>query len=96
LWGSGKDIDVLEGDEMTESNGRCEFENQDYCCLPEWLEKSGFRCPKAIKDSPDSAFERCTATDADLMTEEEWEADQMYDKMKGSIDDWEIKGYRRR
>ena len=36
------------------------------------------------------------ATDDDLFTEEEWEAERSIDKMIGSIDMWEMKGHRRK
>jgi hypothetical protein len=81
---------------MSESNGRCEFEHLDYCCPPEWVVKSGYHCSKALPMEEGDIAEKCGAIDADLMTEEEWEAEQSIDKMKGSIDMWEMKGYRRK
>ena len=56
---------------MSESNGRCEFESQDYCCIPD--EYKGFICPCALPMQPGDITNKCGATDADLMTEEEWE-----------------------
>jgi len=61
---------------MSESNGRCEFEHLDYCCPPEWLVKSGYHCLKALPMEEGDVAEKCSATDADLMTEEEWELRQ--------------------
>jgi len=61
---------------MSESNGRCEFEHLDYCCPPEWLVKSGYHCSKASSIQDGDVAEKCSATDADLMTEEEWELRQ--------------------
>ena len=59
---------------MSESNGRCEWESQDYCCIPE--EYKGFVCPCALPMQPGDITNKCGATDADLMTEEEWEESQ--------------------
>lgn len=56
---------------MSETNGRCEWESQDYCCIPE--EYKGFVCPSAIPEQPGDIYMKCGATDADLMTEDEWE-----------------------
>ena len=81
---------------MSESNGRCEFEHLDYCCPPEYIVKAGFKCSKELPMVEGDICGKCGASDSDLMTEEEWEADQMYDKMIGSIDMWEMKGYRRK
>lgn len=57
---------------MSESNGRCEFEHLDYCCIPK--EYTGFKCPSALPIQPGDISEKCGASDDDLMTEEEWEA----------------------
>jgi hypothetical protein len=58
---------------MTESNGRCVFESQDYCCPPERLTKNGFKCSSALPMQPGDITNKCGASDADLMTEEEYE-----------------------
>jgi hypothetical protein len=58
---------------MSESNGRCEFEHLDYCCIPDYLVKAGFHCSKALPILDGDICEKCGPTDADLMTEEEWE-----------------------
>lgn len=84
---------------MSESNGRCEFEHLDYCCPPKYLVDAGFVCSKALPIEEGNITNKCGATDADLMTEEEWEekeANRMYDKMVNSFDGWEMKGYRRK
>jgi len=81
---------------VSESNGRCEFEHLDYCCPPKYIVDAGYHCPKALPIEEGDVAEKCGATDADLMTEDEWEAEHSIDKMKGSIDDWEMKGYRRK
>jgi hypothetical protein len=39
---------------------------------------------------------KCGATDADLMTEEEWEAQQMEEKSRMNRDDREMNGYQRK
>jgi hypothetical protein len=81
-------------DKMSDTNDRCAFEHSDYCCPPnEW---KNFKCQHQLPIQEGDITYKCGATDDDLFTEEEWEADQMYDKMKGSIDDWEMKGHRRR
>ena len=56
---------------MSETNGRCEFEHLDYCCIPK--EYNGFKCGKALPMQPGDIAEKCGAIDTDLMTEEEWE-----------------------
>jgi hypothetical protein len=61
---------------MSESNGRCEFEHLDYCCPPEYIINAGFKCTKALPIADGDVAEKCGATDADLMTEEEWELQQ--------------------
>lgn len=83
---------------MSDSNGRCEFEHLDYCCPPKYIVDAGFKCSKALPIQDGDICEKCGASDDDLYTEEEWEilADGMYDKMKNAIDDWEMKGYRRK
>ena len=58
---------------MTASNGRCEWECEDYCCIPEYIRKCGFKCPSAIPPKEGEIGDTCGATDADLMSEEEWE-----------------------
>ena len=88
--------ETVLGEVMTESNGRCEFESQDYCCPPEWLTKSGFKCPSALPMEEGDITNKCGASDADLMTEEEWEAQQMEEKSRTNRDDWEMKGYQRK
>lgn len=59
---------------MSESNGRCEFEHLDYCCIPN--EYKGFKCPKTLPIEPGDICEKCGANDDDLMTEEEWKEQQ--------------------
>ena len=83
---------------MSESNGRCEFEHLDYCCPPKYIVDAGFKCSKALPMEDGDVAEKCGATDADLMTEEEWEilADRLEDKMIGSFNEWELKGWRRK
>jgi hypothetical protein len=58
---------------MSESNGRCAFEHEDYCCPPDYLVKEGFTCRSALPIQPGDITNKCGATDADLMTEEEYE-----------------------
>ena len=58
---------------MSETNGRCEFESQDYCCIPDYIVKSGFKCSSALPIEEGDICEKCGATDANLMTEEEYE-----------------------
>jgi len=58
---------------MSESNGRCEFEHLDYCCPPKHMVNAGFGCSKALPMEEGDVAQKCGATDADLMTEEEWE-----------------------
>jgi hypothetical protein len=58
---------------MSETNGRCEFECQDYCCPPEEYIKRGWKCPQALPIEPGEITHKCGATDNDLMTEEEYE-----------------------
>ena len=83
---------------MSESNGRCEFEHLDYCCPPRYIVDAGFKCTKALPIEEGDIAEKCGCPDNELLTEEEWEclADGIYDKMKSAIDDWEMKGYRRK
>lgn len=47
---------------------------------------------------PGDISEKCGCPDNELLTEEEWDemADRKYDKMKDSINMWEMKGYRRK
>jgi len=59
---------------MSESNGRCEFEQEDYCCIPD--EYKGFKCSKALPIEPGDIWEKCGCPDSELMTEEEWEESQ--------------------
>jgi len=56
---------------MSEINGGCMFEHLDYCDIPD--EYKGFNCPSALPMQPGDVTNKCGATDADLMTEEEWE-----------------------
>jgi len=63
-----------------------------YCCPPDWLTKSGFKCSSALPMQPGDITNKCGASDADLMTEEEWEAQQMEEKMRMNRDDREMKG----
>lgn len=83
---------------MSESNGRCEFEHLDYCCPPKYITDLGFKCSKASPMQPGDISEKCGCPDNELLTEEEWDemADRKYDKMKDSINMWEMKGYRRK
>lgn len=79
---------------MTETNSRCEFEQEDYCCIPS--EYKGFDCPCKLPLQSGDITNKCGASDADLMTEEEREAQQMEEKMRMSRDDREMKGYQRK
>jgi hypothetical protein len=65
--GTGRDED------MSESNGRCEWESQGYCCQPEYYTKNGFQCSFALPIQPGDITHKCGATEADLITEEEYE-----------------------
>lgn len=58
---------------MSESNGRCVWEHEDYCCQPDYYVKGGFQCSFALPIQPGDITHKCGATDADLMTEEEYE-----------------------
>jgi len=58
---------------MSAENGRCEFEHLDYCCPPEWLTKSGFKCSRVLPIQEGEICEKCGCPDNELMTEEEWE-----------------------
>ena len=79
---------------MSDTNDRCVFEHSDYCCPPkEWKD---FKCSKALPLVEGDITNKCGATDDDLFTEEEWEAERSIDKMIGSIDMWEMKGHRRK
>ena len=71
-------------------------EAQAYCCPPDWLTKSGFKCPSALPMQPGDITNKCGASDADLMTEEEWEAQQMEEKSRMNRDDREMKGHQRK
>jgi len=62
-----------QGIAMSESNGQCEFEHLDYCCPPKHIVNAGFGCSKALPIEEGDVAQKCGATDADLMTEEEWE-----------------------
>jgi ERCC4-type nuclease len=82
---------MLQGlSEMSESNGRCEFESQDYCCISD--EYKGYNCRHKLPIQPGEITNKCGATDADLMTEEEWEAQCMEEKSRMNRDDREMKG----
>ena len=59
---------------MSDSNGRCAFEHLDYCCIPDEYTREGFSCPSALPIEDGDITHKCGATDADLMTEGEWEA----------------------
>ncbi len=78
---------------MSESNGRCEFEHLDYCVIPE--EYKGYVCKHALPIQEGDICEKCGCPDDELMTEEEWEAQQMEEKSRNDRDDWEMKGYQR-
>ena len=55
---------------------RCEFCEMDYCVPPKIYTDAGFKCSKALPLQPGDITNKCGATDADLMTEEEWEESQ--------------------
>ena len=79
---------------MSDTNDRYVFEHSDYCCPPkEWKD---FKYSKALPMEEGDITNKCGATDYDLFTEEEWEAERSIDKMIGSIDMWEMKGHRRK
>jgi len=82
--------------DMSESNGRCEFEHLDYCCPPEYFVKAGFKCSRALPIEPGDICEKCGCPDNELMTEEEWEAQQMEEKSRMNRDDREMKGHQRK
>ena len=58
---------------MSADNGRCEFECCDYCCPPKYMIDAGFKCPKELPIQPGDITGKCGATDADLMTEKEYD-----------------------
>ena len=74
----------------------CEFFHLDYCCPPEYIVKAGFVCPDALPMEEGDITNKCGGSNDKLMTEEEWEAQQMEEKMRMSRDDWEMKGYQRK
>jgi hypothetical protein len=59
---------------MSDSNGRCEWESQDYCCIPD--EYKDFKCRHALPMQPGDITNKCGATDDDLLSHEEWEESQ--------------------
>lgn len=66
----------IRNKKTNEVNGRCEWECQDYCCVPDEYVKAGYHCRCALPMQPGEIGEKCGATDSDLMTEEEWEETQ--------------------
>jgi len=69
----------------------CEFELEGFCCPPK--EYAGFVCPSSeMKDE----MRYCNGDNNMLMTEEEWEAQQMEEKSRMNRDDREMKGYQRK
>jgi hypothetical protein len=64
---------------MSADNGRCAFEHLDYCCPPEYIVKVGFKCSRALPIQKGDIAEKCGCPDDELMTEEEWEAQEMDD-----------------
>lgn len=69
----------------------CDFEHEGYCCPPK--EYAEFICEDSVLED---GLRRCNGDNNKLMTEEEWEAQQMEEKMRMSRDDWEMKGYQRK
>ena len=68
----------------------CDFELEGFCNPPK--EYAGFVCPSSVmKDG----VRYCCGDNAELMTEEEYEAQQMEEKSRNERDDWEMKGYQR-
>jgi hypothetical protein len=59
----------------------CDFFNQDYCCPPEYIVKAGFCCPSALPIHPGDLTNRCGGSNAELVTEEEWD-DAQHGEMK--------------
>lgn len=55
---------------------RCEFCELDYCVPPKIYTDAGFKCSSALPMVEGDLTNKCGATDADLMTEEEWEESQ--------------------
>jgi hypothetical protein len=87
---------VKKRNSTSESNGRCEFEHLDYCCPPKYITDAGFKCSKELPIEKGDIGGKCGASDSDLMTEEEWEAEQSIDRMRTAIDTWAQRGYRRK
>lgn len=58
---------------MSESDGRCEFEEMDYCCIPEYYWNAGYRCSHTLPVQPGDICGKCGCPDNELMTKEEWE-----------------------
>lgn len=54
----------------------CEFFNQDYCLPPEHIRKAGFVCPKQLPMQTGDILGKCGGNNDELLTEEEWEAQQ--------------------
>ena len=72
------------------SANECEFEQEGHCCPPK--EYKDFICPSSVlKDG----MRYCEGDNAELMSEEEWEAQCMEEKSRNERDDREMKGYQR-
>jgi hypothetical protein len=69
----------------------CDFEHEGFCVVPKIY--NGFVCPSSeMKDG----MRYCNGDNNELMTEEEWEAQQMEEKSRMNRDDREMKGYQRK
>ena len=69
----------------------CEFEQEGFCVIPK--EYAEFICPTSeVRDG----LTYCHGDNNILMTEEEWEAQQMEEKSRMNRDDREMKGYQRK
>jgi len=70
---------------------QCDFEQEGFCCVPK--EYAGFVCPSA---ETRNGLTYCNGDNNMLMTNEEWEAQQMEEKSRMNRDDREMKGYQRK
>ena len=77
------------------SADECEFFFLDYCNPPEHLIKAGFVCPDALAIEEGDITHKCGGSNDKLMTEEEWEAQQIEERSRNERDDWQMKGYQR-
>jgi hypothetical protein len=69
----------------------CEFEQEGFCNPPK--EYAEFVCPSS---KTIDGLTYCHGDNNMLMTEEEWEAQQMEEKSRMNRDDREMKGYQRK